>query len=221
MKILKKIGIGCLVLVICFCSCFKFVNAETIENSFYQPINEPFNLTPNKYVLFVDVNETAQGQLLAYGGINDETELKIYGLSDVWDGDLYIEIWVHGSEQQQLPLTYIKTIPATNFHNQFYVLTFEMPAVIYDYLPNLFNNFVFDDSGIAFITTYDYYENPNGDFSVYNTIYDLVEKYIFGEDIVTGSHQDLTATILSSIICILVFALPFLVVWKVIKVIMG
>lgn len=221
MKILKKIGIGCLALIVCFCSCFKFVNAETIENSFYQPINEPFNLTPNKYVLFVDVNEILQGQLLAYGGIDDETELKIYGVEDVWSGDLYIEIWVSGVARQQLPLTYIEQIPATNFHNSFYVLSFEMPAVIYDYSPNLFNNFVFDDSGIAFITTYDYYQNPNGDFSVYNTIYNLVERYIFGGSIEVGSHQDLTATILSSIICVLVFALPFLIIWKVIKVIMG
>lgn len=35
MKLIKKIGIGCLALIICFCSCFKFVNAYSFENFDY------------------------------------------------------------------------------------------------------------------------------------------------------------------------------------------
>lgn len=57
--------------------------------------------------------------------------------------------------------------------------------------------------------------------NIYETCYNLINQYIFGSSLVSGSHEDLIAILLSSIATIFLFSLPFLIVWKVIKLIMG
>lgn len=53
---------------------------------------------------------------------------------------------------------------------------------------------------------------------MYDNIYMLIEQYIFSGSIITGSYQELVAISLSSIACIFLFALPFIIVWRIIKV---
>ena len=57
--------------------------------------------------------------------------------------------------------------------------------------------------------------------SIYQSIYDLLNQYVFGNTIVVGSHQDLVATLISTAAVIFMVSLPFLVVWRVIKLIVG
>ena len=57
--------------------------------------------------------------------------------------------------------------------------------------------------------------------NIYQTCYDLINQYIFNMTLQSGTHQDLIAVMLSTIATVFLFALPFLVVWKVIKLIMG
>lgn len=56
--------------------------------------------------------------------------------------------------------------------------------------------------------------------SIYQNIYDLIVQYIYGGGALTADMELVTVT-LSTIACVFVFALPFLVVWKVIKMILG
>lgn len=56
--------------------------------------------------------------------------------------------------------------------------------------------------------------------SIYQNIYDLIVQYIYGGGALTADMELVTVT-LATIACIFVFALPFLVVWKVIKMILG
>lgn len=55
---------------------------------------------------------------------------------------------------------------------------------------------------------------------IYQNLYSLISNYIYGGTTLSADMQ-LTATIISTIGSIFVVALPFLVVWKVIKIIMG
>lgn len=57
--------------------------------------------------------------------------------------------------------------------------------------------------------------------SIYQEIYNLINTYIFGGLITAGSHQELVAILLSSAACIFIFALPFTIVLKIIKMIVG
>lgn len=54
--------------------------------------------------------------------------------------------------------------------------------------------------------------------SIYQSIYDIINQYIFGMSIVSGSYQDLVAIFLSSVACIFFFALPLVIVWRIIRV---
>lgn len=54
--------------------------------------------------------------------------------------------------------------------------------------------------------------------SIYQNIYDLIVQYIYGGLTLTADMELVTVT-LATMACIFVFALPFLVVWKVIKMI--
>ena len=56
--------------------------------------------------------------------------------------------------------------------------------------------------------------------SIYQDCFDLIQQYIYGGVELT-SDMSLVATTLSTTACVFVFALPFLVVWKVIKLIVG
>lgn len=56
--------------------------------------------------------------------------------------------------------------------------------------------------------------------SIYQNIFDLIQEYIYGGVALTAD-MELVATSLATTACIFVFALPFLVVWKVIRMILG
>ena len=51
---------------------------------------------------------------------------------------------------------------------------------------------------------------------IYDSIYNLIETYIFGI-VQVGTYQELICILLSSVGCIFVFSLPFVLVWKVVK----
>lgn len=52
--------------------------------------------------------------------------------------------------------------------------------------------------------------------SIYQTIYDLIETYIF-TSVEVGTYQELICIALSSCACIFLIALPFLIVWRIIR----
>lgn len=55
--------------------------------------------------------------------------------------------------------------------------------------------------------------------NIYLDIYNLISNHIFGGVVNVGSNQELITILLSSFACIFLFALPFLVVWKIISLI--
>ena len=56
---------------------------------------------------------------------------------------------------------------------------------------------------------------------MFNEIYTLFYTYIYGIDTVLSPDMSLTLTLLSTIACLFVVSIPFLVVWKVIRMLMG
>ena len=56
--------------------------------------------------------------------------------------------------------------------------------------------------------------------NIYQDIFDIVKEYIFGGVELTA-NMDLVAITLSTIGCVFVFALPFIIVWRLIKILMG
>lgn len=57
--------------------------------------------------------------------------------------------------------------------------------------------------------------------NIYGTLYELLETYVFGGEIVAETMQDLVATLMSTAGTIFLVAIPFMVVWFVIKTIGG
>ena len=57
--------------------------------------------------------------------------------------------------------------------------------------------------------------------NVYQTCYDLVNTYIYGGQIVEGSYMELVGIFIATCACLFVFALPFIIVWRFIKLIAG
>lgn len=57
--------------------------------------------------------------------------------------------------------------------------------------------------------------------NIYQDVYNIITTYLFGGNVVIGSNQELITIALSSIATIFVFSLPFVVVLKLIKLIMG
>ena len=53
--------------------------------------------------------------------------------------------------------------------------------------------------------------------NLYQTCYDLVATYIYGGTVEAGSHMDLVCTMVSTCANLFLVALPFLLVWKVIR----
>lgn len=51
---------------------------------------------------------------------------------------------------------------------------------------------------------------------IYDTIYQLIEQYIYGS-VVAGSYQELVCIMVSTAACLFIIALPFIIVWRVIK----
>ena len=54
--------------------------------------------------------------------------------------------------------------------------------------------------------------------NIYQQFYDLLNTYFFGGSVVVNTYQDLVCIILSTIACLLLVALPFVIVWRVIRV---
>lgn len=52
--------------------------------------------------------------------------------------------------------------------------------------------------------------------SIYQSLYNLIETYIFGS-ITPESVQDLATTLISLMGCVFLIALPFMIVFKIIK----
>lgn len=55
--------------------------------------------------------------------------------------------------------------------------------------------------------------------NIYQSIYELLNTYIFGGSVLQGSYQELVCIAVATCACIFVFAIPFLVAWSVIKLI--
>lgn len=55
---------------------------------------------------------------------------------------------------------------------------------------------------------------------IYNTLYSLVEQYIFGT-ITPDTPQELATILLSLIGSIFILSVPFLVVWRIIRIVVG
>ena len=56
--------------------------------------------------------------------------------------------------------------------------------------------------------------------NIYTTLYELIQSVFYGTMALTG-WQEMVLTVLATIGCIFVFAIPFIVVWKVIQIICG
>lgn len=56
--------------------------------------------------------------------------------------------------------------------------------------------------------------------NIYQDIYDIIIQYIYNNAEITA-HMDLVAVTLSTIGCIFVFAVPFIVIWRLIRIICG
>lgn len=57
--------------------------------------------------------------------------------------------------------------------------------------------------------------------NIYDNIYQVIETYIYGGDSSASPEMQLVCILISTIGCIFVVSLPFLVVWKAIKMIAG
>ena len=55
---------------------------------------------------------------------------------------------------------------------------------------------------------------------MYNDLFVLLQQYIYGTSVLT-EWQDLTLTIMSTCGCLFVVAIPFLIVWRVIRILCG
>lgn len=55
------------------------------------------------------------------------------------------------------------------------------------------------------------------DFNPYQTCYDLFNTYVYGGTVVEGTYEDLVCIQVSTLACLFLFSLPFLVVFWVIR----
>lgn len=53
--------------------------------------------------------------------------------------------------------------------------------------------------------------------NIYQAIYDLINGYVFGGTVAVETYPDLVCIALSTMACIFVMALPFVLVWRCIK----
>ena len=53
--------------------------------------------------------------------------------------------------------------------------------------------------------------------NIYQGLYDLLVQYVFNGNVVVGSHQELVIIIISTIGWVFLTLLPFILVWKFIK----
>ena len=53
--------------------------------------------------------------------------------------------------------------------------------------------------------------------NIYQSLYDLLNQYVFNNSVVVGSYQELVLTLVSTLGWVLCVALPFIAVYKFIK----
>lgn len=53
--------------------------------------------------------------------------------------------------------------------------------------------------------------------NIYQTCYDLVNTYIYGGAVEIGTYSELVCISVATLACLFVFALPFILVWKILK----
>lgn len=53
--------------------------------------------------------------------------------------------------------------------------------------------------------------------NVYQSCYDLINEFIYGNTVVSGSYQELVCIAVATVACIAVFALPFVIVWRIVR----
>lgn len=53
---------------------------------------------------------------------------------------------------------------------------------------------------------------------IYPEFYSLLHEYIYGLDNVLTNYQDLTLTVLATMGCLFIVGLPFVLVWRVIRI---
>ena len=53
--------------------------------------------------------------------------------------------------------------------------------------------------------------------NIYQALYDLLNEFVYGSSIVAGSHQDLVATLIATCGVVFLVSLPFLLVYKIIR----
>lgn len=208
---MKKLLVFLSIFAVLFVSTIRPLQAEYLEDDFTL-------VNGNTYYLIYTQTEIPLGSssTLAYSE-SGSVQCNIIFNCITFDNcslDISYQLPNSSSQRFDVDLHYYGTIDeyfGVDGSNQSasYVYSFVWPA------PSV-SNLIYDDYVFSFDT-----ENPMPPISIYDTIYSLVNKYVFGNNIESGSHQDLTATILSTTICVLVFALPFLIIWKVIKIIMG
>lgn len=56
--------------------------------------------------------------------------------------------------------------------------------------------------------------------NLYQDLFELIQTYLFG-GVELSAHQDLVAVTLATIGVLFVFSIPFVVIWRVIKLITG
>lgn len=54
--------------------------------------------------------------------------------------------------------------------------------------------------------------------NIYQTIYDIFNTYIYGGTVTSGTYQELVCIALATCACVLFAVLPFVVVWRIIRV---
>ncbi|MBQ7977807.1 MAG: hypothetical protein IJ301_04395 [Clostridia bacterium] len=54
---------------------------------------------------------------------------------------------------------------------------------------------------------------------IYQSIFNIIVEYVYGNSVALTADQELTCTLISTLGCLFVVALPFLVVWRVVSLI--
>lgn len=57
--------------------------------------------------------------------------------------------------------------------------------------------------------------------AIYDTLYDLLSTYIFGGGIATGTYADLICMLVATIGCLFVISIPFIIIWRTIRIFLG
>lgn len=57
--------------------------------------------------------------------------------------------------------------------------------------------------------------------TIYDSIYELLNQFVFGGNIIPSSIQDSACSIVSTALCLFVVSIPFVLVWRVLKLMVG